>query len=59
MEQYLYVFDYCVGAIYEIKTNNSDIEFVEDILTQYGLKESNCNWMVSDHKLEIETIDKI
>ncbi len=62
--KYIYVFDYCLGHIYEIKIPNR--EFILNstkipgwLYRNYHLKEDNISYMVSDTKLEIETIDKI
>ena len=62
---YVYVLDYCTNAIYEIKLDNVDLENddienddIEKILDDYDLDIDTCDYMYSEKKLEIETINK-
>ncbi len=57
---YIYILDFCQNSIYEIKCDNAneDIE-IEEIFKQYGLNIDNCNYMISEVKLEIEQIEKV
>lgn len=48
---YIYVFDYSVTGLYEIKLDNPVNNSIEDILKKYGLKASQCSWMITDRKL--------
>lgn len=65
--KYIYVFDYCLGHIYEIQIDSNKLDKINDGLDKidqylyknYHLKSSNIHYMVSNKKLEIETIDKI
>lgn len=59
--KYIYVLDFSQGKIFEIETSeiNSTGSNTEEILMQYGLRDSDCQWMISDNKLELETINKI
>lgn len=62
--KYIYVFDYSFGHIYEIKISNQEFrlnltKIPAWLYKNYHLKEDNISYMVSDTKLEIETINKI
>ena len=62
--KYIYVFDYGFGHIYEIKISVKEFRLNLTKLSawlykNYHLKEDNISYMVSDTKLEIETINKI
>lgn len=59
--KYIYVLDFSQSKIFEIETSeiNSTGSNTEEILMQYGLRDSDCQWMISDNKLELETINKI
>lgn len=51
---YLYVFDYNVNKIYCINVPSSTIDKdVPNILEEYGLKESECNYMLSEYPRKI------
>lgn len=51
---YLYVFDYNVNKIYCINVPSSTIDKdIPNILEEYGLKESECNYMLSEYPLNI------
>ena len=66
--KYIYVLDYCSGGLYEIELskedeqsidNECDYSSIEDVLEEYGLRGSDCNYMIVDEKIYLETIDKI
>lgn len=62
--KYVYVLDYNFDHIYEIIINKEDVkEFDKDperyLYKYYHIKESTSSWLISNKKLEIETIDKI
>ena len=67
MSKYIYVLDYSYGGLLEIKLDEEDIkdleetnyDTIDDILTQYGIREGDCNYMIVNNKLEIEPIEKI
>lgn len=61
---YIYVLDYAAGHIYEIPISNKELSINLTRIPQwlyrnYHLKEDNIHYMVSDKKLEIETIEKV
>lgn len=57
---YIYILDFSQNGIYEIKCDNTDEDVeIEEIFKQYGLNIDNCNYMISEVKLEIEQIEKI
>lgn len=64
---YIYVLDYCLGHIYEIsidknefdKINNGPDKIDQYLYKNYYLKSSEIHYMISDKKLEIETIEKV
>lgn len=52
--EHLYVFDYNRGKIFHIDVPiNTQNEDVIDILDQYGLKESECNYMITEYPCKI------
>lgn len=52
--EHLYVFDYNRGKIFHIDVPiNTQNEDVVDILDQYGLKESECNYMITKYPCKI------
>lgn len=52
--EHLYVFDYNRSKIFHIDIPvNTQNEDVADILDQYGLKESECNYMVTEYPCKI------
>lgn len=52
--EHLYVFDYNRGKIFHIDVPiNTQNEDVVDILDQYGLKESECNYMITEYSCKI------
>lgn len=62
--RYIYVFDYCLGHIYEIliseKEYNKNLSKIPEWLYKnYHLKSDTIKYMISNKKLEIETIEKV
>lgn len=62
--KYIYIFDYTFSKIYEAIVPESDIienmNNIEAYLTRhFNVKESSTQYMISDKKLEIETIEKV
>lgn len=62
--KYIYVFDYCLGHIYEIPISNKEYnknlsKIFEWLYKNYHLKYENIHYMISNKKLEIETIEQI
>ena len=60
---YIYVFDYCLGHIYEIHISEKEYDInlpklPEWLYRNYHLKSDNIHYVVSKDKLEIETIEK-
>ena len=56
---YLYVLDYSYPGIYEIKLTEEDQKLTSnEILEKYGLKETNCHFMYTKDKLELEILNK-
>lgn len=54
---YLYVFDFSYPALYEIELTEEDENLTtEEILKKRGLKEDNCQFMYTEHKVELKTI---
>ena len=54
---YLYIFDYSSSTIYEIELTEEDYNFTStELLNKYNLKESNCNFMCSENKLELKPL---
>lgn len=52
--EHLYVFDYNRSKIFHIDISvNTQNEDVVDILDQYGLKESECNYIVTEYPCKI------
>lgn len=67
MYKYIYILDYSYGGLLEIKLDKEDAEYIEeedyntidDVLRKYGIREKDCNYMLSENKLELETIEKL
>ena len=56
---YLYVLDFSYPGIYEIKLTKEDLILTSnEILEKYGLKETNCHFMYTKDKLELEILNK-
>lgn len=58
--KYIYVLDFCSGSIFELKLTTKEYldKDIVDILDDYGLKENQCDWMISDKNLNIEHLTK-
>ena len=57
--EYVYIFDYTYGGIYEAELNDETRDLDTDaLLDYYNLNIDNCCVMFSDKKLEIETLTK-
>lgn len=67
MSKYIYILDYSYGGLLEIELDEEDVkdleetsyDIIDDILEQYGIKGTDCNYMIVDNKLKIESIEKI
>ena len=67
MFKYIYILDYSYGGLLEIKLEPDDAEYleeddyntIEDILEEYGVRGKDCSYMLSENKLELETIEKL
>lgn len=61
--KYIYVFDYSFSHIYEITVSNEEFNNIKNIdiwlFKNYRINYRNSYYMVSNTKLEIETINKI
>lgn len=62
--KYIYIFDYTFGRIYEAVVPETDIIANMNNLEGYlyrnfNIREDSAKYMISDKKLEIETINKI
>ena len=58
MNEYIYILDFCTPGIYEIELDDKDKDLeIDEILDRRGLKSSNCNYMITSEKLELETIN--
>ena len=56
---YLYILEYSYPSIYEIKLTKEDIVLTSnELLEKYGLKETNCSFMYTKNKLELEILNK-
>lgn len=55
---YLYVLEFSYPAIYEIELTEEDQNLTsEEILEKYDLKEDTCNFMYTENKLELSTLN--
>lgn len=55
---YMYILDYSYPGIYEIELTEEDENLTtNELLKKYGLKEDTCNYMFSENKLELETLN--
>lgn len=60
MWKYLYVFDYCVCGIYQIKVPNTEEDIdVAELLEQHGFKEDQCAYMFSNDELCVQFAEKV
>ena len=56
---YLYVLDCSYPCIYEIKLTEEDLILTSnELLEKYDLKETNCHFMYTKDKLELEILNK-
>lgn len=59
-EGWMYVLDFSNTKLYEFKLDELDAEHEEDIdfiLKRRGLRKSQCNYMFSTMKLELDNLD--
>ena len=55
---YLYVLEFSYPGIYEIELTEEDENLTtNELLEKYGLKEDTCQYMFSENKLELETLN--
>lgn len=55
---YMYILDFSYPGIYEIELTEEDENLTSnEILKKYCLKENNCNYMFTENKLELETLN--
>lgn len=55
---YMYILDFLYPGIYEIELTEEDENLTtNELLKKYGLKENNCNYMFTENKLELETLN--
>ena len=56
---YIYILDFSYPGIYEIKLTKEDLILTSnEILEKYDLKETNCHFMYTKDKLELEILNK-
>ena len=56
---YLYILEFSYPGIYEIKLTEEDLILTSnELLEKYGLKETNCKFMYTKDKLELEILNK-
>ncbi len=63
---YLYVFDFCISAIFEIELDeidkmslDNDNFDIEALLNNYKLNIDHCQYMFTENKIEVESIKKL
>ena len=55
---YMYILDCSYPGIYELELTEKDETLTtSELLKKYGLKEDTCNYMFSENKLELETLN--
>ena len=55
---YMYILDFLYPGIYEIELTEEDENLTtNELLKKYGLKENTCNFMYTENKLELETLN--
>ena len=55
---YMYILDFSYPGIYEIELTEEDETLTTDeLLKKYDLKEDTCQYMFSENKLELETLN--
>ncbi len=61
--KYIYIFDYTLGHIYQITVNKKEFDSIKNmnvwLFRNYRINYRNSDYMISDKKLEIETIEKV
>lgn len=56
---YLYILEFSYPAIYEIELTEEDKKLTSnEILEKHGLKETNCHFVYTKDKLELEILNK-
>ena len=54
----MYILDFSYPGIYEIELTEEDENLTtNELLEKYGLKEDTCNYMFTENKLELETLN--
>lgn len=57
MTNWVYVFDYSCGEIYEIASSSEVNENnISDLLSSVGLRESDCQYMILDHRTVLHSL---
>lgn len=57
--EYVYILDFRNDSICEIVVTGDDLKLdSETLLDKYGFDIDNCNFMYSDYKLNLETVNK-
>ena len=55
---YMYILDFSYHGIYELELTEEDETLTtNELLKKYGLKEDTCQYMFSENKLELETLN--
>ena len=55
---YMYILDFSYPGIYEIELTEEDETLTtNELLKKYDLKEDTCQYMFSENKLELETLN--
>lgn len=55
--QYVYIMDYSNPSIYELDLTDEEDDDIERILNKYNLSIDECDYMYSNFKLQIETLN--
>lgn len=55
--RYVYIMDYSNPSIYELDLINEEDNDIERILRRYNLNIDECDYMYSNFKLKIETLN--
>lgn len=55
---YMYILDFSYPGIYEIELTEEDENLTtNELLEKYSLKEDTCQYMFTENKLELETLN--
>lgn len=55
---YMYILDFSYPGIYEIELTEEDETLTtNELLKKYSLKEDTCQYMFTEYKLELETLN--